>query len=192
MKKLGILGTTTLAGALLFTGVNSNADAAEVINDDNVKDYAQQAIGSKYTEAGQVTSTVMNETSDYYEISFSAEQDNGPATAKVYKESGKVVGVTPRDPVNEIVFKEGQQPEASQNQTTEAQASNNVNDQQVNQQTSNQEQTSEKAHTSQSEVSELPETGSEETNTPFVIIIASILLGAGSLLTFKRFSKKHQ
>lgn len=55
------------------------------------------------------------------------------------------------------------------------------------------EQTSENTNASQSKVSELPETGSEETNnTAITTMIATILLAAGSLLTFKRFSKNNK
>ena len=49
MKKSKVLATTTLAGALLFTGVGAthNAHAADYVNDSNVRDYAKNAIGSK-------------------------------------------------------------------------------------------------------------------------------------------------
>lgn len=63
MKKSKVLATTTLAGALLFTGVGAthNAHAADYVNDSNVRDYAKNAIGSKYTEAGlyQLEDTVV-------------------------------------------------------------------------------------------------------------------------------------
>ena len=55
------------------------------------------------------------------------------------------------------------------------------------------EQTSENTNASQSKVSELPETDSEETNnTAITTIFATILLAVGSLLTFKRLSKSNK
>ena len=46
MKKSKVLATTTLAGALLFTGVGAthNAHAADYVNDSNVRDYAKMLL----------------------------------------------------------------------------------------------------------------------------------------------------
>ena len=45
-EKSKVLATTTLAGALLFTGVGAthNAHAADYVNDSNVRDYAKMLL----------------------------------------------------------------------------------------------------------------------------------------------------
>ena len=83
MKKSKVLATTTLAGALLFTGVGAthNAHAADFVNDSNVRDYAKNAIGSKYTGSGAVTiggqgydvtakDNGVKDNGDYYTVIF--------------------------------------------------------------------------------------------------------------------------
>lgn len=82
-EKSKVLATTTLAGALLFTGVGAthNAHAADYVNDSNVRDYAKNAIGSKYTEAGSVSigghgggvtdkDNGVKDNGDYYTVIF--------------------------------------------------------------------------------------------------------------------------
>ena len=100
-EKSKVLATTTLAGALLFTGVGAthNAHAADVVNDYNVEDYATKVLGEHYTEAGKVVAQANREEQDYYKVLFAGEQDNGPGEAKVYRD-GRVVAVTPNDPTN--------------------------------------------------------------------------------------------
>lgn len=201
MKKTRFLGVTTLAGALLFTGVGHQAHAAQTVNDSNVQDYAKNTIGSKYTEAGDVSVAGkadggIKDKGNYYEVTFSGEKDNGINRAKVYKEDGRVVGRTPRmgPDEKEIVFAEGQ------NQNTQNQSKSEVvgtdedgktqqnNDKQT--QATDNNATTQNNTQSQSQAQVLPETGKAEVNSGLVTSIAAILLAAGSLLTFKRFSKE--
>ena len=138
MKKSKVLATTTLAGALLFTGVGAthNAHAADVVNDYNVEDYATKVLGEHYTEAGKVVAQANREEQDYYKVLFAGEQDNGPGEAKVYRD-GRVVAVTPNDPTNWKVFAEGNSSNSSQNTNS----TNNNTQAATNNETTNNEAT---------------------------------------------------
>ncbi|PTU87070.1 cell surface protein [Staphylococcus pasteuri] len=184
MKTTKILGATTLAGALLFTGVN--AHAAQTVNDSNVRDYAKSAIGSKYTEAGAVTvggygdgvtdkDNGVKDNGDYYTVIFSGEEDNGIGSAKVYKD-GHIEAQTPRDPDKVLSIDAPENAQTTNDNTTNQATDNTVT--QGNTQT-------------QSEAQALPETG-KTSNTTLVTMVASVMLAAGSLLTFKRFSKDNK
>lgn len=199
MKKSKVLATTTLAGALLFTGVGAthNAHAADYVNDSNIRDYAKNAIGSKYTEAGSVSiggygggvtdkDNGVKDNGDYYTVIFYGEKDNGVGAAKVYKD-GRIEAQTPRDANNVLTIDAPNNTQstdnnqaATNNNTTTATTDNDVSTQENNTQSTqtNEAQTTTKA---------LPETG-EQSNASLVTIIASVLLAAGSLLAFRRTS----
>lgn len=199
MKKSKVLATTTLAGALLFTGVGAthNAHAADYVNDSNVRDYAKNAIGSKYTEAGSVSiggigggvtdkDNGVKDNGDYYTVIFSGEKDNGVGAAKVYKD-GRIEAQTPRDANNVLTIDAPNNTQstdnnqaATNNNTTTATTDNDVSTQENNTQPA---QTNEAQTTAQA----LPETGGQS-NSGLVTIIASVLLAAGSLLAFRRTS----
>ena len=59
-EKSRVLATTTLAGALLFTGLG-NVDAAQTVNDSNIREYAQNTLGSHYTKSEQFQSVVVGQ-----------------------------------------------------------------------------------------------------------------------------------
>ncbi|MCE3022783.1 LPXTG cell wall anchor domain-containing protein [Staphylococcus pasteuri] len=193
MKTTKILGATTLAGALLFTGVNANA--AQTVNDSNVRDYAKSAIGSKYTEAGAVTvgdygdgvtdkDNGVKDNGDYYTVIFSGEEDNGIGSAKVYKD-GHIEAQTPRDP-DKVLSIDAPENAQTTNDNTQSQATDNNVSTQATDNTVTQDNTQ-----TQSEAQALPETG-ETSNTTLVTMVAAVMLAAGSLLTFKRFSKDNK
>lgn len=201
MKKSKVLATTTLAGALLFTGVGAthNAHAADYVNDSNVRDYAKNAIGSKYTEAGSVSigghgggvtdkDNGVKGNGDYYTVIFSGEKDNGVGAAKVYKD-GRIEAQTPRDANNVLTIdapnntQSTDNTQAATNNNTTATTDNNVSTQENNTQSTQSTQTNEAQTTTKA----LPETGGQS-NSGLVTIIASVLLAAGSLLAFRRTS----
>ena len=209
MKKSKVLATTTLAGALLFTGVGAthNAHAADVVNDYNVEDYATKVLGEHYTEAGKVVAQANREEQDYYKVLFAGEQDNGPGEAKVYRD-GRVVAVTPNDPTNWKVFAEGNSSNSSQNtnstnnntqaatnnETTNNEATNNNTTAATDNTTAtttatttNNNTQSTQSNEAQTTTQALPETG-EQSNSGLITIVASVLLAAGSLLAFRRTS----
>lgn len=193
MKKLGILGTTTLAGALLFTGVNSNADAAEISKSDATNSVQNFVEGNPNYNLDPSSQFIDNTESDQpvsnaYKIGFGETQNQSPTWLYVKKDTGEIV-----DANGNVV--QGSTDNNPEQQTTanNKQESNNQQTNQTEQQQSNQQQTSESTDASQSQATELPETGSEETNsTAITTIFATILLAVGSLLTFKRLSKSNK
>lgn len=224
MKKLGIFGTTTLAGVLLFTGVNSNADAAEISKSDAQNSVQNFVEGNPNYNLDPSSQFIDNTESDQpvsnaYKIGFGETQNQSPTWLYVKKDTGEIVdangnviqaansnqtseqqttqgerpygGVTPDGMTNE------EYAELEQNVPNPNEVSTEEYNQAVESETARiqneSEQTSENTNASQSEVSELPETGSEEKNsTAITTMIATILLAAGSLLTFKRFSKNNK
>ncbi|HAR0546008.1 TPA: LPXTG cell wall anchor domain-containing protein, partial [Enterococcus faecium] len=190
-KTTKILGATTIAGALLFTGL-SNADAAQTVNDSNVRDYAKNAIGSKYNASGSILiggygdgvtdkDNGVKDNGDYYTVIFSGEEDNGIGSAKVYKD-GHIEARTPSDP-DKVLTIDAPENTQTKNDNTQSQATDNkVVTQNNNQQQDNTQE--------QSQAKVLPETGEESSNTTLLTMVAAVVLAAGSLLTFKRFSKE--
>lgn len=190
MKKSKVLATTTLAGALLFTGFGQ-ANASEQINVNNAKDIAIKASLNKeareHSFSPGVTSDLEYNTSyttfkrgnDY--IISSPEKYAGiyrlTESGKLYYKSqnnGKEYYISQENVDNAQQTSQSNQP-SDNNTTTQNNVQhttvNNVSTQNTKPQTTN----------------ALPETG-EQSNSSLVTILASVLLAAGSLLTFKRFS----
>jgi len=198
MKKSKVLATTTLAGALLFTGVGAthNAHAADYVNDSNVRDYAKNAIGSKYTEAGSVSigghgggvtdkDNGVKDNGDYYTVIFSGEKDNGVGAAKVYKD-GRIEAQTPRDANNVLTIDAPNNTQSTDN--NQAATNNNTTTATTDNDVSTQENNTQSTQTKEAQTTTaLPETG-EQSNSGLATIIASVLLAAGSLLAFRRTS----
>ncbi|WP_053023676.1 LPXTG cell wall anchor domain-containing protein [Staphylococcus haemolyticus] len=198
MKKSKVLATTTLAGSLLFTGVGAthNAHAADYVNDSNVRDYAKNAIGSKYTEAGSVSigghgggvtdkDNGVKDNGDYYTVIFSGEKDNGVGAAKVYKD-GRIEAQTPRDANNVLTIDAPNNTQSTDN--NQAATNNNTTTATTDNDVSTQENNTQSTQTKEAQTTKaLPETG-EQSNSGLATIIASVLLAAGSLLAFRRTS----
>ncbi|RXJ08043.1 hypothetical protein, partial [Deinococcus metallilatus] len=96
MKKLGILGTTTLAGALLFTGVNSNADAAEFSKSDAQNSVQNFVEGNPNYNLDPSSQFIDNTESDQpvsnaYKIGFGETQNQSPTWLYVKKDTGEIV-----------------------------------------------------------------------------------------------------
>ncbi|OJH01821.1 cell surface protein [Staphylococcus hominis] len=208
MKKSKVLATTTLAGALLFTGVGAthNAHAADFVNDSNVRDYAKNAIGSKYTEAGSVSigghgggvtdkDNGVKDNGDYYTVIFYGEKDNGVGAAKVYKD-GRIEAQTPRDANNVLTIDAPNNTQstdntqaATNNETTNNEATNSNTTAATDNNVSTPENNTQSAQTNEAQTTTqaLPETGGQS-NSGLATIVASVLLAAGSLLAFRRTS----
>ncbi|PTK58058.1 hypothetical protein BUZ61_10815 [Staphylococcus nepalensis] len=224
MKKLGVFGTTTLAGALLFTGVNSNADAAEFSKSDatnSVQNFVEGNPNYNVSEDTQFIDVTDDDQpiSNAYKIGFGEKQNQAPTLIYVKKDTGDIVDAygnvlqaANSNQTSEQQTTQGERPYggvAPDGMTNEEYAEleqnvpnpNKVSTEEYNQAIQNEtariqnesEKTSENTNASQSKVSELPETGSEETNnTAITTIFATILLAVGSLLTFKRLSKSNK
>ncbi|WP_142293696.1 LPXTG cell wall anchor domain-containing protein, partial [Staphylococcus epidermidis] len=89
---------------------------------------------------------------------------------------------TPSDP-DKVLTIDAPENTQAKNDNTQSQATDNkVSTQNNNQQQDNTQE--------QSQAKVLPETGEESSNTTLLTMVAAVVLAAGSLLTFKRFSKE--
>lgn len=175
MKKANILASSTLAGALLFAGVGvhqANAAESEVTANNAV------AIGSSVLAEHGDSPEKLNfnkpqDKGDYYLILFGNKSGHGSGAIEVYKDglvkvgSGAAAGTENGEMTNVGYY----QFDTTQENTSNNVANDNSNNEQKNQAT----------------IKALPESG-EQSNANLVTIIASVLLAAGSLLTFKRFN----
>ena len=87
-EKTSILTTTTLAGALLFTGVGSNADAAENVSKSQAESSVQNLVtnNSNYHPKEGTKYTVMddkyadpNRPENTYSVAFGEEPNQSPS-----------------------------------------------------------------------------------------------------------------
>ena len=200
MKTTKILGATTLAGTLLFTGLG-HADAAEQVNVNNAKDIAYKATLNDEARKGGFSpgrTSDLNSNDSYtttkkgndYIIS---SPDEGAYTYRL-AENGKLYMTTKYDGkeyyISQSNVTNSQQPtQERQNQTgynnDQAQTTNNDTQSQA---TDNNVDTQDNEQQTQAKT--LPETGEESSNTTLLTMVAAVVLAAGSLLTFKRFSKE--
>ena len=193
MKTTKILGATTIAGALLFTGTYANTNET----------YAKS----------EVTLATPDEWQQRHDEMVKAKQENpnrggeggGPGAISSYQDSyQEYVEQNLKydeqvDSTEIIVPQEGKDFLNNQEQATNSnqeQAANNNQEQATNnnqeQATNNNQEQAANNNQEQTQNTVLPKTGEESTNTTFTTIIASILLATGSLLTFKRFSKTNK
>lgn len=219
LKTAKVLGATTLAGALLFTGVGATSNHAHAadnytsVNGNNALDIAKTIAGdnSKYDEYG----TPENK-GDYYQILQNHKSHvGGSGIIRVYK-NGVVKTTWGIDNPYETVgqYQLGKSSNSSQNSTESNQTTNNsvanqsnaqqsqstANTNDTTAQNNNQGQSSqatsnaksENKTQSQNQSKALPETGEETSNTTLVTMIASVILAAGSLLAFRRTSKSNK
>ncbi|MGD3156248.1 LPXTG cell wall anchor domain-containing protein (plasmid) [Staphylococcus warneri] len=197
MKTTKILGATTLAGALLFTGLG-HADAAENVTKSQAEDSVKNLVtnnnnfhpkeGTKFTEFYQ--DDVDYPVDNSYPIIFGEEPNQSPTTLFVKKDTGDIYNYDG----NLIQKGSASSEDTTQNNSQSAQSTDNSvaiqdNTQQQTQVTDN-NTTAQNNTQEQSQAKALPETGEESSNATLVTMIASVLLAAGSLLTFKRFSKE--
>ena len=198
MKITKILGTTTIAGALLFTGVSShNASAAESsVNANNAQSVATQVWKEDGYKPERVNFQKAEDKGDYYLLGYNNKSGVGDGAVRVYKdgtvETGEGVLATADDGKfyknGKYQFDNSNNNEQGQQQATDNNVSTQNNTQE--QQDNTQEQQDNTQEQSQAKV--LPETGEESSNTTLVTMIASVILAAGSLLAFRRTSKSNK
>ena len=190
MKTTKILGATTLAGALLFTGVGAthsneaHADTQKVTlptpdqwqkQHDRLLESRLAGHGGEGGGPGAVNS-YDNSYNEYVQHNLDYEKKYGmvhfviPSEGKAYLNGQDTQG-------NDQSSQATDNTVAAQNNGQQAQATDNTVTQANTQ--------------AQSEAQALPETG-ETSNTTLVTMIAAVMLAAGSLLTFKRFSKDNK
>lgn len=170
MKTAKILGATTLAGALLFTGVNTNdANAKQDLQLANEKEWQIQH--DRLLEA---------------RLSGHGEEGGGPGAVTSYQDSYQEYVNYYKEWANKNGYDISIRSEKESSELLKDDETVDFGNYQL---LNNQNQTNNNKAT---QYKKLPETGEESTNTNLTTIIASILLAAGSLLTFKRFSKSNK
>ena len=175
MKTTKILGATTLAGALLFTGVG-HVNAAENLSESQAEDSVKNFVSNN---------------NNSYNIAFGEERNQSPSFLYVKKDTGDIY-----DHDGNLVQKGSANSEdTTQNNNQSSQATDNTVNTQNNEQQQSQATDNAKAKNntqSQNQAQALPETGEESSNTTLVTMIASVILAAGSLLAFRRTSKSNK
>lgn len=197
MKTTKILGATTLAGALLFTGVGAtHSNEAHAADKEKVTLETPQDWQKKHDSLlkgrlehpnqggeGGGPGTVSSYQKSYQEyvdqnLKYGEQVEN---TEIIVPEEGKA-------------FLNGQQQTSDNNSNSQSQ--NNEQGQQQatdnNVATQNNQQQTQSQEPAQAEAKALPETGEQSTNNGLVASIATLLLAVGSALTFKRFSKNNK
>ena len=197
MKTTKILGATTLAGALLFTGVGAtHSNEAHAADKEKVTLETPQDWQKKHDSLlkgrlehpnqggeGGGPGSVSSYQKSYQEyvdqnLKYGEQVEN---TEIIVPEQGKA-------------FLNGQQQTSDNNSNSQSQ--NNEQGQQQatdnNVATQNNQQQTQSQEPAQAEAKALPETGEQSTNTGLVASIATLLLAVGSALTFKRFSKNNK
>ena len=214
MKKSKVLATTTLAGALLFTGVGAthNANAAENVTksqaEERVKNFVTNSNeyspkqGTKYT-AVKDDYADPDKPSNTYNIAFGEGLNQSPVFLYVNKDTGDIydpegnliqkattTSNTTQDTTNNNTQSTDNTQAATNNETTNNEATNNnttvATDNNVSTPENN-TQSTQSNETQSNEAQALPETGGQS-NSGLVTIVASVLLAAGSLLAFRRTS----
>ncbi|MGK0542983.1 LPXTG cell wall anchor domain-containing protein [Staphylococcus haemolyticus] len=213
MKKSKVLATTTLAGALLFTGVGAthNAHAAESeVTAKNATDIGISVMKEYGQHPENVNFNTPEDRGDHYVIFYGNKSGHGSGAVEVYKNglvktgSGAAAGTEHGDMTNigYYQFEKAQDSTTTNNNTqstdntqaatnnvaTNNEATNNTTaatDNNVSTQENNTQST--QSNEAQTTAQALPETG-EQSNSGLVTIVASVLLAAGSLLAFRRTS----
>lgn len=182
---LFILGVTTLAGALLFTGVGhqAHAESKTPVNVFTEKQFnEQEKVGENDGLGGGPGSGVhIAHKDESYQDYLNRvkkgqalnEEASGGQIKYVYPKEAKDVLNGNNSDNNQskttvVDTYQGDQPQQNNGQQTQATTQNNT----------------------QSQSTTLPKTGKEDVNSGLVTSIAAVLLAVGSLLTFKRFSKE--
>ena len=205
MKSTKILGATTLAGALLFTGVSTtHSNEAHASDKMKVTLETPQDWQKRHDEMVKAKAEHPNQ----------GGEGGGPGTVSSYQKSyqeyvdqnlkyGEQVESTEIIvPEEGKAFLNGQQQNSSNNSSNQEEATDNTVNAQNNEQqqtqatennvaTQNNQQQTQSQESAQAETKALPATG-ETTNNGLVASIATLLLAVGSALTFKRFSKNNK
>ena len=197
MKTTKILVATTLAGALLFTGVGATGwNEAHAADKEKVTLETPQDWQKKHDSLLKGRLEHPNQ----------GGEGGGPGSVSSYQKSyqeyvdqnlkyGEQVENTEIIVPDEgKAFLNGQQQTSDNNSNSQSQ--NNEQGQQQatdnNVATQNNQQQTQSQEPAQAEAKALPETGEKSTNTGLVASIATLLLAVGSALTFKRFSKNNK
>ena len=211
MKKSKVLATTTLTGALLFTGVGAthNAHAAEGLTDTQKQNIVNQYIQDNNINAtpdSRVASAdnLVNVPEGYTPVGFAEKRNQAPSFVYVNDKTGEIIdkGAGHHELISQDSRNNTQTDQTTTSNTTQDTTNNNTQSTDNTQEATNNNTTaatdnnvstqenntqSTQSNEAQSTAQALPETG-EQSNSGLVTIVASVLLAAGSLLAFRRTS----
>ncbi|MCG1605522.1 LPXTG cell wall anchor domain-containing protein [Staphylococcus epidermidis] len=174
MKTTKILGVTTLAGALLFTGLGQ-VNASEKINTNNAVSIADKI--AKNDEAKK----------NSFSPGVGSDIGNNPYTA-TKKGNDYIISYPNKRSYTYKLTSEGKLYALEYGKQYYI-AHEDINNSQKSAQDKQIQKNNNVKHNNQNQDEALPETGEESSNTTLITMIASIILAAGSLLTFRRTSK---
>lgn len=177
MKKVNILGVTTLAGTLLLTSVGTASAAENHLSHSQIQNSASSYIQSHGINLKQGSKILITKSSDiggdvpngYTPVMFGEEGHNGPSYILVNETNGDIINPDAKSHNAKLP----DQVTKNQNEKQSANAIGHAKNQQP------------KTNKTQSQTQPLPETG-KESNSTTITTIASLLLAIGGLLTFKR------
>lgn len=185
MNKLSLLGTTTLAGTLLFAGIgHPNAHAASEVNQNNAVDMIKQIDQSKGNDPSLIQYGQPEDKGSYYEVTTNNKSGVGGAgITRIYQDGT----VKHKDGSSSDAFKTmGQYDlDTSSNATASDQTTSSDNQTTKN----NTQASSTSTHTNHTSKQTLPKTGQTDTHTP--IVFGLMLLVTGGLILARRSTKNH-
>ncbi|MGV3243168.1 LPXTG cell wall anchor domain-containing protein [Staphylococcus sp. 11261D007BR] len=180
MKKVGILGTTALAGLLLVPQVVSNdAQAASEVNETNAVNMIK-AVQDNYGDNTELLNYgEPQDKGDYYEVTANNKSGIGSGSARIYKD-GTVErrgGMSDYEEIGQYPLDEATQEAPAQNPQPEQPNNNDAAMANVN--ASNNQQSPEQ------EQAMLPETG-ENSQSMIAMFDGMLLILSGLGITLKR------
>ncbi|MCI2775030.1 LPXTG cell wall anchor domain-containing protein [Staphylococcus petrasii] len=187
MKKVNLLGATTLAGTLLFTGVGAYQAHAEtqeytLPTPEKWQERHDEMLEARLAHPNQGGEGGGPGAINSYDKSYQEYVQNA---LDYEKQVGGIHFIVPQEGKDLINGVNNQPTTNNKGNSIDSEAKNQSSVANNNQQTTN--LSNNKNVQEQSQTKALPETG-EQSNSGLVTILASVLLATGSLLTFKRFS----
>ena len=185
MNKLSLLGTTTLAGTLLFAGIgHPNAHAASEVNQNNAVDIIKKIDQSKGNDPSLIRYGQPEDKGDYYEVTTNNKSGvGGTGITRIYQDGT----VKHKDGSSSDAFKTMGQYDLDTSSNAMSSDQPTLSDNQTTKSTTQSSSTStDSNHTSQAT---LPKTGQTDTHTPIVLSI--MLLVTGSLILVRRLTQNH-
>lgn len=185
MNKLSLLGTTTLAGTLLFAGIgHPNAHASSEVNQNNAVDMIKHIDQSKGNDPSLIRYGQPKDKGNYYEVTTNNKSGVGGAgITRIYQDgivqhkdgsssdAFKTMGQYDLDTSSNVMSSD--QPTASDHETTKTPT----------------QASSTPTHSNHTSQATLPETGQTDTHTP--IVFGLMLLVTGSLILIRRLTQNH-
>ncbi|MFU0762186.1 LPXTG cell wall anchor domain-containing protein [Staphylococcus pasteuri] len=185
MNKLSLLGTTTLAGTLLFAGMGyPNAQAASEVNQTNAIDMIKHIDQSKGNDPSLIRYGQPKDKGNYYEVTTNNKSGVGGAgITRIYQDGT----VKHKDGSSSDAFKTMGQYDLDTSSNAMSSDQPTLSDNQTTKSTT--QSSSTPTHSNHTSQATLPETGQTDTHTP--IVFSLMLLVTGGLILVRRSTKNH-